>query len=101
MLFIKQSYIKCWKSGDKYTCRVFSEKGKNLGTYKSKSRSSAHEKAKKRLKAVEFFKHQQDNYALTLLKLAKLYRKAGEHNSAKQLEKRARIRYYAKRLENG
>jgi len=46
-------------------------------------------------------KRQQDDYIKTLLKLAKLYRKVGEVKAAKQLEKRARIRYYAKRLENG
>lgn len=35
--------------------RVLSEKGKNLGTYKSK------DAAKKRLKQIEFFKHIEDN----------------------------------------
>lgn len=45
---IKESYIK---KINKNTWRVFSEKGKNMGTYKSE------EAAKKRLKQIEFFKH--------------------------------------------
>jgi hypothetical protein len=37
--------------------RVLSEKGKNLGTYKTQ------EEAKKRLRQVEFFKHKNANYS--------------------------------------
>lgn len=46
--FLKLSFIKKLPNG-KY--RVLSEKGKNLGTYDTKS------EAKKRLRQVEFFKH--------------------------------------------
>lgn len=41
------------KQGNKY--RVVSEKGKNLGEYKSK------EEAEKRLREVEYFKHAKKN----------------------------------------
>jgi hypothetical protein len=47
---IKESYIKKLPNG---LWRVYSESGKNLGTCKTK------EKAKKRLKQVEFFKHKK------------------------------------------
>lgn len=47
---IKFSYIRKLPNG-KY--RVFSEKGKNMGTFDSK------EQAKKRLKQIEFFKHKK------------------------------------------
>jgi protein tyrosine/serine phosphatase len=46
----KFAYIRKLPNG-KY--RVFSEKGKNMGTYKSRS------EAKDRLKAIEYFKHQK------------------------------------------
>lgn len=57
----KTAYIKKMPNG-KY--RVFSEKGKNLGTYPS------HDQAKKRLRQIEFFKHKKasDN-SLDLSKL--------------------------------
>lgn len=48
-MIIKHSYIK--QIGPK-KFRVYSEKGKNMGTYPSR------EGAKKRLRAIEFFKHQ-------------------------------------------
>jgi len=48
--FVKNAYIRKLPNG-KY--RVFSEKGKNLGTYDSK------EQAKKRLRQIEFFKHKK------------------------------------------
>jgi hypothetical protein len=55
----EQSLIKVAKirklPGGKY--RVLSEKGKNLGTFNSK------EKAKKRLRQVEFFKHEDEGNA--------------------------------------
>lgn len=51
---LKLAYIKKMPNG-KY--RVLSEKGKNLGTYKSRN------EAKDRLKQVEFFKHQDDSSA--------------------------------------
>jgi len=50
--FMKVAIIRKLPNG-KY--RVMSERGKNLGTYKSK------DAAKKRLKQVEFFKHLDDN----------------------------------------
>jgi len=43
---IKESYIRCWKSKGKYKCRVYSESGKNMGTYTSKSSKKARQKAK-------------------------------------------------------
>ena len=46
----KIAYIRKLPDG-KY--RVFSEKGRNMGTYKTK------EEAKKRLRAIEFFKHRK------------------------------------------
>ena len=54
---IKKSFIK---QIGKNKFRVYSEKGRNLGTYESK------EKAKKRLKQIEFFKHKNnldDNFS--------------------------------------
>jgi len=51
--FLKSAFIKEMPNG-KY--RVLSEKGRNLGTYDSK------EKAKKRLRQVEYFKHLDKNH---------------------------------------
>lgn len=48
--FIKNAYIRKLPNG-KY--RVYSEKGKNLGTYNTR------EQAKKRLRQIEFFKHKK------------------------------------------
>lgn len=50
--FTKIAYIRKLPNG-KY--RVFSEKGKNMGTYDSR------EGAKKRLREIEFFKYQADD----------------------------------------
>lgn len=60
---IKQSYIR---QISKSRWRVFSEKGKNLGTFPSKS------KAKERLKQVEMFKHtkKKSNVLEGLLKIS-------------------------------
>lgn len=58
-MIIKHSYIK--QIGPK-KFRVYSEKGKNMGTYPSR------EGAKKRLRAIEFFKHQNsadDNHSFS------------------------------------
>lgn len=82
----KIAYISCWKSGDEWVCGVYSEKGKNLGRYRSKDREKANEKAKKRLKQVEFFKRQgSGSMILTeMVKVANaldemgLYKEAGE-----------------------
>jgi hypothetical protein len=54
---IKQAYIRKLPSG-KY--RVFSEKGKNLGTFNS------HSAAQKHLREIEYFKHKDDNDAIDL-----------------------------------
>jgi len=107
----KEAIIQCNKGSDgKTTCVLKSKKKgkggkrKNLGKTTSKSGKRARDAMKKREKEVQTFKHMssiQDDYLFTLLKLARLYRKVGEVKAAKQLEKRARIRYYAKRLENG
>ena len=67
----KQAYIECWKLEDGRTrCRVFSESGKSLGTYDSKDPKKAREKAEKRIKQVEYFKHQgRHTVAIKLLDL--------------------------------
>lgn len=70
---IKTAYIKCWKNKDKYTCRVYSEKGKNLGTYTGKERKTTREKAKKRLKQVEFFKRQERIRGIRTIKLSSFF----------------------------
>ena len=43
----------------------------------------------------------KDNYIRTMLKLAKLYYRVGEFEASKQLKKKAKIRYYDLRRENG
>lgn len=58
--FVKVAYIRKLPNG-KY--RVFSEKGKNLGTY------STHEEAKKRLRQIEFFKHKKASKDIDLSNL--------------------------------
>jgi len=58
-MFIKESYIK--QLGPK-KFRVYSEKGRNMGTYTSRAG------AKKRLRAIEYFKHlnsADDNHAFS------------------------------------
>jgi hypothetical protein len=57
---IKQAYIRQLPSG-KY--RVFSEKGKNLGTFDS------HSAAKKHLREIEYFKHKDNNDTIDLTKM--------------------------------
>lgn len=84
---IKESYIRCWKSKGKYTCRVYSEKGKNMGTYTSKSSKRARQKAKNRLKDVEYFKRNGDKKALQLIKLAQHYEQVYEYREADRLNK--------------
>lgn len=51
--FSKVSYIKKLKDKEKW--RVYSESGKNMGTFDSEA------KAKKHLKDIEFFKHKKSN----------------------------------------
>jgi ferritin len=58
---IKLAFIRKLPNGN---YRVFSEKGKNMGTYKSLSG------AKNRLRQIEFFKHQA-NFFTNLIKQAK------------------------------
>lgn len=60
---IKLSYIRKLTNG-KY--RVFSEKGKNMGTFDSLKA------AKKRLQQIEFFKHKKGSLSF-LIKEAKIY----------------------------
>lgn len=50
-MIAKVSYIKKLPSGE---YRVYSEKGRNMGTY------SSHNEASKRIKVIEYFKHQDD-----------------------------------------
>lgn len=57
---VKIAYIRKLPNG-KY--RVFSEKGRNLGTYDSK------EQAKKRLRQIEFFKHKKASANIDLSNL--------------------------------
>jgi len=54
---IKLGFVKKLPNG-KY--RVFSETGKNMGTYNSK------EQAKKRLRQIEFFKHKKASKSINL-----------------------------------
>ena len=80
---IKNAYIRKLPNG-KY--RVFSEKGKNMGTYNS------HQAAKKRLQQIEFFKHKKASnnlldlshlddvsYSAVVRELRKLNKQAADH----------------------
>lgn len=62
-----------------------------MGTYTSKSSEKARQKAKNRLKDVEYFKRNGNEKALRLIKLAQIYENAHEYDKAEKLNQYIRL----------